>query len=355
MQKNQHHLSTAIFVSSFGTDLFVLTKLNLSQVQLLFSGYLAVSLVASLINHALAKRVSLPDATPLIKTVSFLTEFIAQFFIGGLLSGFLIFYTLSGSLYASWPFIVLLALVFLGNEFLRSYRSHLAFQILLLYIATYAYLNSAVPIWYGTISVHLFLLSSALAAAALLIYLLALWLIDHGRLRSVFGIAIESCIAFTALFMLCYFSHLIPPVPLSLKEAGIYQMVTHDSSGSYTLTGQVPAHWWDMRTQTLYTGANDQLSTYTAIFAPTAFTTGIEHEWELYDPASHVWKTQATIAFSLSGGREGGYRGYTTKTNVQPGSWRVAVKTLQGQVIGYIRFNAVAGAVPTALVSQTVR
>ncbi len=342
-------------MSSFATDLFVLTKLNLSQVQALFSVYLGIAVIASLVNHALAKKNDSEDATPFIKTISFITEFGAQFFIGGLLSGFLIFYTLSGSLYASWPFIVLLALVFLGNEFLRTYRSHLAFQTLLLYIATYAYLNAAVPIWLGTISVRLFLISNVIAAAALLIYLLLLWLIDQTRLQAVFVIAVESCAVFTAIFILCYFSHLIPPVPLSLKEAGIYQSVVHDPLGSYELTGQTQPPWWDIRPRTQYVGNGDQLSAYTAIFAPTAFTTGVEHQWDWYDPTAQVWKTQSTIAFTLSGGRQNGYRGYTTKTNIIPGKWRVVVKTLQGQVIGSIRFNAVAGVVPSAQIVETVR
>jgi hypothetical protein len=357
MQKNRHHLSTLIFVSSFATDLFVLTELNLSQVQVLFSGYLIIALVASLVHHALAHKVEDQEARPFIKIVSFASEFLAQFFIGGLLSGFLIFYTVSGSLYTSWPFIALLALIFLGNEFLRSVRSHLAFQTLLLFIATYGFLNAAVPIWFGTITVKLFLLSSAVSIGLLGVYLLVLWYIDSARLRAVFASTLASCALFTGLFMFYYFSHLIPPVPLTLKEGGMYQSVTHLPTGEYQLVGQHKKPWWDVYAPNIYIGdgTNSELSAYTSVFAPTAFTTSIEHEWARYDNASRSWKTQAVIAFTVNGGRQTGYRGYTTKTNITPGYWRVVVKTLSGQVIGTIRFNAVSGVVPPDQVVETLR
>jgi hypothetical protein len=45
------------------------------------------------------------------------------------------------------------------------------------------------------------------------------------------------------------------------------------------------------------------------------------------------------VAFNLSGGREEGYRGYSIKSDPEPGKWRVQVKTLTGQVIGELRFK----------------
>lgn len=355
MQKNKHRLSTFIFLSSFGVDLKVLTELDLSQAQLLFSVYLFFAVIASLANHALAAKVENVKVLQTTRVASYATEFIAQFFVGGLLSGFLIFYTKSGSLYFSWPFIILLAVIFFGNEFLRSYRSHLAFQTLLLFIATCAFLNAALPIWYGTITPQLFLLSVLVSTIALIVYLLLLWMIDRTRLESARTIIALSCAIFSALFILSYLWHVIPPVPLSIKESGMYQSIVHNPTGTYTLVGQTVAHWWDPRIQTFYLGANNELSAYTAVFAPTAFATGIEHQWEWYDPIARVWKTQSTIAFMLNGGRKNGYRGYSTKTHMNPGYWRVVIKTTAGQVIGTIRFIAVAGDVPSNQITQTIR
>jgi hypothetical protein len=50
--------------------------------------------------------------------------------------------------------------------------------------------------------------------------------------------------------------------------------------------------------------------------------------------------TTDRIPISITGGREKGYRWYTTKRRVQPGEWRVNVETEDGRVLGRITFVA---------------
>lgn len=45
------------------------------------------------------------------------------------------------------------------------------------------------------------------------------------------------------------------------------------------------------------------------------------------------------VAFTLSGGRSGGYRGYSEKDNPEPGKWRVTIETVEGQTIGRLNFK----------------
>ena len=49
------------------------------------------------------------------------------------------------------------------------------------------------------------------------------------------------------------------------------------------------------------------------------------------------------LGFKITGGREGGYRGYTYKRHMQPGEWKIDVKTKEGLVLGnYIAlFNTI--------------
>ena len=42
---------------------------------------------------------------------------------------------------------------------------------------------------------------------------------------------------------------------------------------------------------------------------------------------------------AISGGREGGYRGYTIKQRVMPGDWRVDAETAEGRIIGRVSFR----------------
>jgi hypothetical protein len=44
---------------------------------------------------------------------------------------------------------------------------------------------------------------------------------------------------------------------------------------------------------------------------------------------------------TIAGGREGGYRGHTVKSRLDPGDWRVDVETHDGRVIGRIGFRVV--------------
>jgi hypothetical protein len=54
------------------------------------------------------------------------------------------------------------------------------------------------------------------------------------------------------------------------------------------------------------------------------------------------WKVSDRIAFEISGGREGGYRGYTRKQTITPGKWRVEVETDRGQILGTIDFTVIS-------------
>ena len=48
------------------------------------------------------------------------------------------------------------------------------------------------------------------------------------------------------------------------------------------------------------------------------------------------------VAYRLTGGRDGGYRGYTFKKNVQSGDWRINIKTEDGLLLGRVDFTIFA-------------
>ncbi|OPX31632.1 hypothetical protein B1H10_08545 [candidate division KSB1 bacterium 4484_188] len=45
------------------------------------------------------------------------------------------------------------------------------------------------------------------------------------------------------------------------------------------------------------------------------------------------------MGYQISGGRKGGYRGYTYKTHVTPGKWRVEIVTEDERILGRIGFE----------------
>jgi hypothetical protein len=142
------------------------------------------------------------------------------------------------------------------------------------------------------------------------------------------------------VFNLLYFTNSIPPIPLALKSAGVYHSILRDLEGSYV--GQAEQTSWQerfsLRTSVYHHKANEPIYFYSAIFAPIELTQPIYHEWQYFDKAQDEWVTSTRVTFPIVGGRERGYRAYSTKTAISPGRWRVLVATGRGQLLGRTTF-----------------
>jgi hypothetical protein len=151
-----------------------------------------------------------------------------------------------------------------------------------------------------------------------------------------------------------YLEGIIPPLPLSLRDVGVYHSVNRTEEG-YVVEQEVSQNTspatrlmafatdflaytpWQ-KTEVVHIVPGDSLSVFSSVFAPTSFSTAIIHKWEWYNPQTKKWQMLAEIAFSIEGGRDGGYRGYSTLPNSVPGKYRVFIETLSGQVIGETNF-----------------
>ena len=65
---------------------------------------------------------------------------------------------------------------------------------------------------------------------------------------------------------------------------------------------------------------------------------GVEYHLK-YNEESNEWENVEDIGYDITGGRDGGFRGYTYKTNVTQGEWEVQVLTEEEQVLGVIGFH----------------
>lgn len=263
-----------------------------------------------------------------------------QGFFGGMLSTFLVFYFRGATIAVSWPFLLLLAGAFIANESFKKHYSRLLFQLSLFYLSLLAFAIYIVPVFYHRIGTDIFLISGLISLGTLSFFVIGIGFFAKKKFKesgkmlalSVFGIYFISNIL--------YFLNVIPPIPLSLKDAGVYHALYHDVSGKYVMKTE------DKAAQSFFSFAQDvhlvpggQLYAFTSIFSPTSFSTRIIHEWQQYDKSTGAWITKANIELSAVGGRDIGYRIYSVKNNVVPGEWRVNVETEQGQIIGRLRFN----------------
>jgi len=341
MYKHERHLSAGAVLAGFIFDSIFFDRIDEPITHQVFISYLCIAAIAILWRHYLEEHTVEGVARPRWHS---LFPIMTQFAFGGLWSGFLIFYSQSATLATSWPFLLLLAGIFLGNELFKKYHERLVFNAVLYFFALYSYTIFSVPLVTRAIGIGTFIISGIAAVAAFALFMLLLRRLGHFRfLKSAWQIRLWAGGVVVAL-NLFYFANILPPLPLALAEGGIYHMV--EKQGAEYIAQAEAKPWYASLgfAPALHVAPGDSLFAYSAVFAPIALTTTITHEWQRYNSAAASWVTQHTISFSISGGRESGYRGYTITPNPPEGSWRVSIRTSDGRLIGRLNFSVVRGA-----------
>jgi hypothetical protein len=279
-----------------------------------------------------------------------------QFALGGLWSGFLVFYGRSAVMAASWPFLLLLAGFLVGNETFRKYHSRLVFSSLLLLFAIYSYSIFVVPVFTHSIGKLTFIASGVIAAAVFLLFLRLLKATGAERFRQSRPQLLLGAVGIFAAMNAFYFFDILPPLPLALANVGIYHSVKHEGA-VFNAIGE-PQSWENsvgVEPAVEHVAPGQPLYLYSAVFAPIKLTTRISHRWQWYDPKRSRWVTQSLVTFPINGGRDGGYRAYSIKTNPKPGDWRVDIRTEDNRLIGRLKFAITQATGPVATVAKTLQ
>jgi hypothetical protein len=265
---------------------------------------------------------------------------ILQFFFGGLLSTFLVFYFRSTDIFITWPFILLLALAFIANESLKRHYLRFSFQISLFFLSVYSFAIFLVPVLMHQIGPKIFLLSGILSLIFIALFIFVLFIFIKDKFAESKKIILFSILSIFVLFNLLYFTNLIPPIPLSLKDAGVYHSIQKNADGNYLITFE--NYGWKGYFN-LYPNfsevVGDPVYVYSAIFSPKDLNIIVVHQWQHYDEMQKKWINTFTINLPVIGGRDGGFRTYSESSNLASGKWRVNIKTQLGQTIGTVHFN----------------
>ncbi|MDE1874646.1 MAG: DUF2914 domain-containing protein [Patescibacteria group bacterium] len=337
--KYERYVSPVTLVFGFTFD-----NLTLRRIDTLYSNFLLISyLIISagsilLLNIHVTRRTR--QARERSETIHAIFVFLMQFCLGGLFSASFLFYSRSGSILSSWPFLLMLVGYIIGNEVLRKNYIRLGFQISVFFTALFSFLIFFLPVILGKIGDDIFLLSgvASLMITGVFIYVLS-WVATE-RTRKSGPILFLAIGGLFSLINILYFTDLIPPIPLALKEVGIYRSLSRLPDGTYETLGE-PQQWFTLFAPqpVVHYVSGQPLFAFSAIFAPANLNTDIIHEWQMYDPTTHVWKTFGKIDLGISGGRALGYRTYSEEPSIQPGLWRVNVETPRGQILGSMVFT----------------
>lgn len=279
---------------------------------------------------------------------------ILQFFFGGLLSTYLVFYFRSADIFVTWPFLLILVIAFIANESLKRHYIRLSFQISLFFLSIYSFMIFLVPVVMHQIGTRTFLISGLISLIFILFFVRILFYFAKSQIGESKKMLFSLILAIFALVNFLYFTNLIPPIPLSLKDGGIFHSIEKNQEGNYDVTYE--DYGWREYFE-LYPDFNKTPSSpvyaYSAIFSPKNLNLTILHEWQYYSEIQSKWMTGIVIALPVVGGRDGGFRTYSMRSNLAPGKWRVNIKTKEGLLIGSLRFNVVFTDIESVLISDT--
>lgn len=260
-----------------------------------------------------------------------------HFMLGTLLNIYTLFYFKSASMGASFLFLVILAALLAVNELKPFESSGTLLRTTLFSLCLVSYFTYLVPTLMGRIGALPFL-GSLVAASACVAALT--WRLDvrlPGHKTEVRRHVVYPFAAVAVLFAVLYFAKVIPPVPLSLSEIGVYHEVRREG-GRFALTSTRPRwKFWQRGDQTFLARPGDAIYCWISVFSPTNFRERLEVHWRFREPDG--WGEPEVIPLPITGGRDEGWRGFTAKAKHKPGRWRVEVVTSDGRELGRINLT----------------
>ncbi|MEO8933293.1 MAG: DUF2914 domain-containing protein [Xanthomarina sp.] len=272
-----------------------------------------------------------------------------QFSFGGLSSAFVIYFSRSVSLSKTMVFFIILLILLFANEMLKKRISNKYLQFSVYFFISFTFFSFMVPVFLKEMSLRIFILSGAISLTLTLLLILIIYL-KSASTRAEINIKKLLGIIFTmyATINLFYFTKLIPPVPLAL-DAGMVAHQVQKHHNDYLVTYERDdwyIFWRDHRIKYMHT-PDEPVYVFTSIFAPTEIKKAIFHRWNWFNENTKSWEVADEIGYEITGGRDAGFRGYTFKSNVKPGTWKVDVITEEGLVLGIIDFEIIMDSTKT--------
>lgn len=324
------HLSSILFVIGFVIDFAFLPGVThplTPAIGLLYAFGFGCALFAR--SYLLTKAKGDVYTNKLSSVLSILLAF----FSGSLLSYIFVLYYRSSYLAGAAPFFLFALFVIFANEYIKSKKYRTYLDVSVFYFTITALSLFLFPFLFRSVSNIVFLYSLAVAFFLSIAYT---YLLISTLPKELVHKKILYAITLWApcVFGFLYSTESIPPLPLSITSAAIYQSV-EKLGNEYHVTEEVR----DGLSTTLHVREGKPLYFFTTIFAPALIKAPIEHVWELYDEETFSWNVVSNVSFNVVGGRQEGYRGFSVQNTTPPGRWRVSVYLDNKRLIGRHYFS----------------
>ncbi len=257
-----------------------------------------------------------------------------HFMLGTLLNIYTLFFFKSASMGASFLFLLLLAVLLAINELKPFESSGTLLRMSLFSLCLVSYFTYLIPTLMGRIGALPFLGSILGASVCIAGLTWRLYARMPDQKESTRRHVVYPFAAVAALFTILYFAKVIPPVPLSLSEIGIYHEVRREGE-RFALSSTRPRwKFWQRGDQAFLARPGDAIYCWISVFSPTNFRERLEVHWRFQE--ADGWGEPEIIPLPITGGRDAGWRGFTAKAKHKPGRWRVSVVTSDGRELGRI-------------------
>lgn len=335
---NQKYLPVLFFIIGFLWDSLTLGRVDRLYDQVILSSYLILlSIFLYLFNRS-------PDGkweNTFLEPYQEYFPLAIQFFLGGLCSAYVIYFSRSVSFTKTLFFFLILVFLFLANELLKKRISNKYLQFSAYFFVNFTFFIFFIPTILGTINKFIFLLSGCISLGITLALIIYIYnespsTRDEIHLGKIFGLILLMYLTINTF----YFLNLIPPVPLALDEGLVAYDIKKIDEQYLVAYEKDPWYVFWREYRHIYEYKPDsKIYVFTSVFAPTDFKKDILHRWNWYSPHTNDWEVIDEISYEVLGGRDDGYRGYTYKNKMMIGEWKVEVVTKEGLVLGNISFK----------------
>jgi len=334
LETHKKRISPVLFFGGFIFDLFTLTQVDLLYDNLVLLGHLIIISLSIILIH-LGKRHQVFSNT--LEKLIMIAPLALVFSFGGVLSGYVIFYTKSASFLSNWPFLITLYVLFISSEHIFNKFQQTLFQVGMWFAATLSFCIFFIPVMIKQLGPWVFLFSNILSIFIGWIFV-HLLIKAYGPTRKHLAFLKTMFLMISFGFIALYFLNVIPPIPLSMKESAMYNEMYRDANN--TLIGKRHKESFLEKinpVDTMTITRDSTIYAYTSIYSPAGIDTLIKHVWE-YKNDGGDWIQFNTVSFTLTGGRKDGFRWYSFAKPF-PGEWRVRTTTQYGQEIGVLLFH----------------
>ncbi|OFZ32057.1 MAG: hypothetical protein A2622_12570 [Bdellovibrionales bacterium RIFCSPHIGHO2_01_FULL_40_29] len=334
-EKHETRLEIGFFIGGFIFDIWMLAAPD--ELFSIIQQVLYLLLIAGFIHFEILFRLHRWRPQSVILKAWPYRTLILHFLLGSLLSLYSLFYIKSASLFSSIIFLLFMIGLLLANEFPIVKRSTVSIKVGLFTICLFSFLSILFPLAFGYVGFFPFL-GATLATLGILYWHVHYLKKQIQDTSIVYRALLAPAFSVMAFFSLFYFLGWIPPVPLSVRNHGVYHFV-EKKEGQYFLSYEKKWNSFLQDGDTEFQAQpGDKIYYYAQIYSPARISDEVIIHWYQKDQRKN-WVLMDKIPLKIQGGRTDGYRGFSFKTNYTPGRWKIEVRTNSGVEISRLYFQ----------------